>query len=176
MTVYGEPWRPSATPLQVLCLIGLMRCISYPSGALVAAHNRLGRETPIQLQAWLITAAGAFIGAQWGINGAAWGVLPGYAYLTVRLFRLAQGCVGGRPRELGAALRPALMLNLPLLLFLSGTRLLWPEATSSHPALSLLLLGGAAGLGYCLLFLYLPVPALATEVHRWKQRLRLSRR
>jgi O-antigen/teichoic acid export membrane protein len=175
VTVYGAPWRPSATPLQVLCLIGLMRCVSYPSGALVAAHNRLARETPIQIQAWLITAAGAFIGAQWGINGAAWGVLPGYAYLTLRLFRLAQSCVKGRPRELAGALTPALLLSLPLLLFFLAARLLWPDATSRHPAGSLLLMGSVAGLGYCLLFLYLPIPALAAEALRWKRQLHLTR-
>ena len=46
--VYGANWLQSATPLSILSLGGVFVCIGHPSGAVLAAHNWLGREIVIQ--------------------------------------------------------------------------------------------------------------------------------
>ena len=175
VTIYGSKWVGTALPLQILALSGLFRIISSPSGALIAAQNRLGHEIRIQIETWILLVIGCFIGLHWGIVGIAWGILPSFAYLALRLAWLANECVRGTFSELFHSLIPALLLNSALMGILLIVHTVLPSGTSSdRPAIYLLTMSGIGGAAYILLFLFAPIPALASESLRWKQKLRLS--
>ena len=173
--VYGEKWIATALPLQILAAAGLFRIISSASGALIAAQNRLGHEMKIQIETWILLAAGCIFGLQWGIVGVSFGILPSFVYLALRLSWLANQCVGGNYMELLHSLVPATILNAALMVVLLIVHTLMPAGISTdNPATYLLTMSGVGGASYIVLFLYAPIPALAKESLRWKSRLKLT--
>ena len=174
VTVYGNKWLETALPLQILALSGLFRIISSASGAVIAAQNRLGHEVRIQIETWILLVTGCFVGLPWGIVGIAWGILPSFAYLALRLAWLANECIRGSFPELFHSLFPALLLNSALMGTLLIVHFVLPSgASSDQPAIYLLTMSGIGGTVYALLFLFAPVPTLASESSRWKQKLKL---
>ncbi len=170
--VYGEKWLPSAVPLQLLTLVGIFRCLTKPSGAVIAAQNKLGKEIKIQLESMVLFIAAALIGIQWDIVGVAAALLPCYLYFTMRMINLANNCINGRYTDLFKALTPALILNTLLFVLLLIVDSALPKTLSSiHPGLYILLLGLAGSIFYTVLFFFLPISALATEKERWKKQL-----
>ena len=67
VVAFGEKWIASAEPLQILSIASLLQCIENPCGAVLAAHNRLGRELIIQLASWVFVIIASIIGLQWTI-------------------------------------------------------------------------------------------------------------
>jgi hypothetical protein len=144
------------------------------SGAAVAAQNRLGKELLIQAESWFLLVTGCVLGLHWGIVGVAYGILPSIVYLSLRLSRLANRCLNADLRDLVNCLKPALLLNTSMSILLFITSSLLPDSLhSAQPVLYMLIMGGIGGLSYTLLFLYAPIPALATESLRWRRRLHL---
>lgn len=175
LVVYGPQWGASAVPLQILAIAGLCRSISTPSGAVVAAQNRLGYEMRIQLETWLLLAIGCLIGVRWGFVGVAWGVLPSFIYHALRMSWLANKCIRGRFTDLLRALYPALVLNLGLAIALLIAHLSLPaDLRTNQTAVYLLAMSAVGGLAYGIFFLYAPIPTLATESGRWKRKLGLA--
>lgn len=174
VTVYGQKWIDSGLPLQILAFVGFFRTISIVSGAVIAAQNRLGYELLIQAENWILLVIGCVLGLNWGIVGVAYGVLPSIIHLSLRLAQLAnQQLKAGFP-DLIRSLKPALLLSTALIIILTITDLLLPDSLQSdQPGFYILAMGSAGGLCYSLLFLFAPIPALATESLRWKKRLRL---
>lgn len=174
--VYGEHWRASAVPLEILAPLGLLYCIGHPCGAVLAAKNRLGGEIVVQIVTWMIVALGTYFGLQWGLTGVAAGIVLSQIYSTVHMYLLAIQCIPARLVDLLHALGPSLLLNTIMLgaliisdvLFLSDYR-------QESPSIYLLTSIGIAGLAFSLAFLFLPIPAIAEESQRWKKFLRLSR-
>jgi O-antigen/teichoic acid export membrane protein len=172
--VYGPSWAAAATPLQILAVTGVFRCITNPSGAVIAAQNRLGAEFRIQLEVWLVLAIGVWQGLKWGIVGVAWGLLPSFLYGSIRMFFLARRCVGGGIPQLLKALTPALGLCSWLAAVLVLVDRLLPSGwDAERPLLYLLAMGGIGALAYTGAFLYAPIPALKGERERWRRRLHL---
>ncbi|MDA9981296.1 lipopolysaccharide biosynthesis protein [Gammaproteobacteria bacterium] len=173
--VYGQKWSGTALPLQILAATGLFRLISDPSGAVIAAQNRLGYEIRIQIETMILLAIGCLAGLRWGIVGVAIGVLPSFVFLALRLAWLANNCINGSFRDLARSLTPALKLNAILFVVLAMTHQLLPTTLKvEQPALYLCGMTFTGALVYSLLFLYAPVPALAAESMRWKRKLRLT--
>jgi len=175
VTLYGAKWIDSALPLQILSLSGLFRCISNPSGAVVAAQNRLGYEIRIQTETWVILAIGCLAGIRWGIPGVAWGILPSNVYLALRMSWLANTCIHASFTDLLHSLLPAFVLNSILMAVLFAVYVLLPTGLkSSQPALYVLIMTSVGGLAYICSFMYIPIPALSSEALRWKRLLRLA--
>lgn len=170
LTVYGSKWQQTVIPLQIFTLTGLFRCITNPSGAVIAAQNRLGHEIRIQLEVWAILIAGCVIGIQWGIIGVAWGILPSFIYRTVRLSWLANCCIGGRYYELLKALSPGLLLNgvLASSCWLTDIGLVKLSIDVQSPSY-MLIMATVGAVVYLLSFLFLPIASLQSEVKRWKK-------
>ena len=79
--VYGAKWVPSADPLRIVSLAGLLICIGHPCGAVLAAMNRLGREVWIHIAQGVLVSVACYYGLKHsGISGAAWGVFAGIAF------------------------------------------------------------------------------------------------
>jgi len=173
--IYGEKWVASSMPLQILAIAGLLRCISIPSGAVVAAQNHLGKEIRIQIETLLLFIIATLIGLHWGIIGIATALLPCYLYSTLRMVNLTNKCIHGQFSDLLIALKPALILNIPLFIVLLAIDIIIPESFSTtHPGQYLLSMVMSGGLVYIILFLFIPLHALKAEQDRWKRLLRFK--
>ncbi len=173
--IYGEKWIEAAVPLQILTLAGMLRCLTNPSGAVIAAQDKLRKEIQVQIETLLLFALAAFIGIQWGIIGVATAIIPCYLYLALRMTSLANSCINGGFLDLIKALQPALLLNSFLFIILTLTDMVVPESlNSSNPGLFLLTMISSGVLTYVVIFLFLPNSTLKSEQDRWKKWLRFK--
>ena len=171
--VYGANWLQSATPLSILSLGGVFVCIGHPSGAVLAAHNWLGREIVIQAITLALVAIACVVGIHWGLVGVSWGLLAAWAYSTLHMNWLASRCIGAKFKELFLSLGPGALLNaiLCIALFLID-QLVPPHLREQVPVVYLLLMSAGGATVFALCFLFLPIPALASESAKWRKALR----
>ena len=174
---YGPAWLAAVEPLKILAVSMLFHCIAAPSGALIAAQNRLGEELRIQLECLVLIAVGCIIGARWGIVGVSWAMLLSFFYHCLRMVSIANRCIDGKYSEIWSALQPSVILNgILILALLLADSLLPNNFAVAYPLYYLLLMAGIGGLSYSAAFLYMPVKGLESEVCRWKDRLGLTAR
>jgi len=167
--VYGPHWIGAAAPLQILVLAGIFHCVSWPSQAVIAAQNRLGAELRIQIGYGIMLTAGCLASVNWGMRGIAWTVVVLMGYQAGRLYFLACHLLEAQAVHLFAALRPALLLNALLFATLALVHFALVEIQLQLHSVSYLLFMTFSGvLIYALGFLFLPIPALASEAQRWK--------
>lgn len=177
VTVYGEKWLLSALPLQILSIGGLFRCITNPSGAVMAAQNLLGTEIKIQLIALIMTAAGVSYGVlHESLLLISLGLLPSIIFLSITLSYFALRQLNASYKDLFRALKPALKLNIFLALTLAITHI---EIQIYLPNIQtfqyLIILSASGGIVYGSLFLFYPIRELEQESKRWKKLFRLTR-
>lgn len=170
--VYGEKWLPAAEPLQILALTGLV-LVSNPSGAVLAAQNRLGRELRVQLEILALLALAVYIGLSWGFSGVAWATVPVHFYFQFRMALLALDCLNASFANLFKSLAPAYLLGGILFLTLAFTDTLISHWRSSATGMYLLVMICVGGGAFGLSFLYLPIALLEAEASRWKQKFGL---
>ncbi|PWB59919.1 MAG: lipopolysaccharide biosynthesis protein [Nitrosomonadales bacterium] len=175
--VYGEKWLPSATPLAIISLSGLIFCIGHPCGAVLAARNLLGREVLIQAATWAFVSIAALIGLHFGgLAGVAWAVVASHLFSTSLMYKLSSKSVQGSLRDLINAIAPGLLLNALMLAVLWVLDLVLPAGFQEQQQAAYLLLSAMVGaLTYGMGFLYLPIAALGEESLRWRKTLRLAR-
>lgn len=173
--VYGPKWLPTAAPLAVLSIGGLFACIGYPSGAVLAARNWLGREIFVHLTQTGLYVVACLVGFRWGLSGAAWGILLSDVFSVFYIAYLAGRCLSSTPGQLARSLVPGVLLNLLLCATIALVDLLLPQNFSDRRPLEYILITfGAGALTYILTFLYIPIPALAAEASRWRKTLGLD--
>ena len=171
--VYGPKWIATAEPLAILSIGGLFACIGYPSGAVLAARNWLGREIFVHLTQTVLYSAACVIGIRWSLPGVAWGILVSDVVSVFYIAYLASRCLKFSLVQLARTLLPGLLLNLLLcgaLLLIDS--LLPSDFGNALPLLYILTMSACGALIYTLAFLFLPIPALASEASRWKKALR----
>lgn len=171
--LYGEAWVGAAMPLSILTLAWPFWLMDNLSGSVLAAHNWLRRELPVQIAALLLLTLAVWFGAQlYGLAGVASGVVAVSVFSGLAMHRLAIKCLHARWRDFLLALLPAVLLNGILALTLWGAHhLLAPLPDLPYVA-------AMAGIGatvYALGFLFIPLPALIDEQNRWKVKLGLPR-
>lgn len=173
--VYGHKWVAAAAPLQIIALGGLFYCILHPCGAILAAHNRLGRELLVHGTATVITGLACYIGLEWGLIGVACGVLAGHFYTTALLFWLVTRTIRTGLSDLMLAIVPGLILGSVLILTLIVTHKLLPShLADSHPGLYVFTCALSGGFAYCTAFLFIPIQSISSETSRWKNILGFS--
>jgi teichuronic acid exporter len=172
--VYGEKWLAAAQPLSILSLAGILACIGYPSGAVLAARNWLGREVFVHIAQTAFFALACVIGIQWGLTGVAWGILFSEVLSVLFMALLVRSCLHSSLRRLAVSLIPGAFLGLVLCGALMLMDLLLPYGFSqARPFQYMLLMSAWGALIYGSAFLFLPLPPLADEAMRWKKALRL---
>lgn len=171
--LFGHRWADSAAPLVILSLAAPFMIVENLSGAVLAARNWLDRELVAQIIMIAVAGTGIMLGLPYGMEGVAAGMALALLYMSIHMFWLARRCLQARWRDLGRAFVPALLLNgiLAAALWLVDAGL--PGTLRSNGSLYVILMAAAGGLVYALGFLYLPIPALASESARWKIKLRL---
>ena len=175
VVVYGSHWADTAGVLAILAPLGFLYCLGHPSGAVLAAADRLGREMIVHFLTWVLVAVGVYVGIGRGIEGAAWGVVISQIYSNVHMYYLATQCFEVRLRDVLNAVLPSLTLNAILLCALFAVDLALPSRyAETVPAVYLALSVVAGALAYALAFLFLPLKPLADESKRWRSVLRLG--
>jgi teichuronic acid exporter len=170
--VYGEKWIPVAEPLTILAMAGLFLNVLHPCAVLLDAQNRLSQEMVALAVRLIFTIAACLIGLEWGLIGVAWAILATHVFSASYYYLLVLRTIPTRPAELLDAITPALILNTVLYSALAATHYALGELRTTLPSLYLLLMIFSGGLTYLTAFLFLPIPALRTEVMRWRQKLR----
>lgn len=172
--VYGTKWIDSAEALEVLAVMGLL-LVANPSGAVIAARNRIGREIWLQLETFPVLIIGVLIGINWGLTGVAWAIVANHIYGSLRMANMALSCLKSGFRRLFMALAPSYLLNLILfIVLLSGDVLLFTEIRNTHPGGYLVGMTLLGSLTYAIAFLYMPISEIASEANRWKNKLKLT--
>ena len=173
--VYGPKWLAAAEPLAILSIGGLFACIGYPSGAVLAARDWLGREVFVHITQTLLYAAACIIGVRWGLAGVAWGILLSDVFSVFFIAFLVSRCLKSTFIQLAASLTPGVLLNLLLCGTLLLVDLMLPHGFSDARPLSYILIISASGASiYVSAFLFMPIAALSAEASRWKKTLRMS--
>lgn len=176
VVVYGEHWHQAAPVLQILAPLGLLYCIGHPCGAVLAATNRVGREVVVHVITWMIVAIGCYVGLEWGLAGAAFGIVLSQIYSTVHMYYLATRCFRCSAIDLIHATAPVLSLNAILLVTLIVVDLLVPTTFRAEwKAAYVLIATSAAALAYLVALLTLPFGSLASEAARIRRLLHQSR-
>lgn len=73
--VFGEQWRGAVVPTQLLLVAGIFRVMTNPGGALIKGLGRIYAEVWCQAIYAAALGAGAWYGANWGVEGVAVGVV-----------------------------------------------------------------------------------------------------
>lgn len=175
VTLFGQRWGDSAAPLVILSLGAPLMMIENLSGAVLAARSWLGRELVAQLTMIAVTASAILIGLPYGMTGVATGMVIALLYMSTHMFWLAKLSLDARWADLARAFTPAALLNTILASTLWIADRLVPPSIQSVDALYILFMAAAGGLAYAVCFLYLPIPALASETSRWKVKLKLTK-
>lgn len=173
--VYGDKWLPAVEPLQIMAMAGLFYCVEHPCGAVLAAQNRLGREIIVHLLVVVGLGLGLVVGFRWGLSGAAWAVFVIMGLKAPIMYRLAAQCFQHSYRDLLVAVAPGVRLNVLLVasLFLADC-VLPTDWHRLHPVLYMAIVGIWGTTVYLVGFVAWPVPALRSEVLRFRKVLGLS--
>lgn len=169
LVVYGEKWLGAAEPLQVLALSGLL-LIGNPSGALIAAHNKLEKEIWVNVETWLVLIGVCWFGSNWGIVGVSWSIVVHRIYNNMRMFMLARVRVDAGYGDLIKALTPGYMMNLALWVVLWAADVFiadWFGVAS--PVIYMLAMVAAGVAAYAFIFLVLTPQSLRSEADKWKK-------
>ena len=169
--VYGEKWLPSATPLRILTMSGLLYIISRPCGAVLMAQNRLTQEMIAQAAITIYAIIACFIGLHWGLEGVSWGFLATVVFSTTYFYILVYRTIPTRVADLLRSLTPGLLLNVLLFLVLAIIDSATGDLSKTDPAFYVLLIVIPGSLAYVAAFLLLPIPALGSEADRWRQKI-----
>ena len=174
VTVYGENWAPAGEALGILAFGSAFAIIESLSGAVLAARNWLDRELFPQVTMVGAVSAAILLGLPYGLPGVAAGLVLARLYMSIHMFWLAKTALKARWSDLARAFHPAFVLNFALVAALIATETALPDTVRSTDWLYVLIMTMVGGTVYGVCFLYLPLPALATEAQRWKVRLRLA--
>lgn len=169
---YGEQWLPAAEPLSILVLAGVFRTLSFPCAALLAAQNRLSQEMVALGVNLLVVSTAAFVGVRWGLTGVAWAIVGSQVFGAIYFYALAYRIIPTRLRDLFQAIRPGLLLNVPLIAVLAATHFALVHLAVDSRLLYVLAMAIVGALFYSVAFLYLPIPEIGTEAARWRYVLR----
>jgi teichuronic acid exporter len=141
----------------------------------LAARSWLGKELVAQVIMIGVASVAILVGLPYGLTGVATGMIFALLYLTLHMFWLAKQSLDARWIDLVRAFMPAMLLNAILIATLWLASRVIPPSIQSVDALHVLFMTAVGGLVYAICFLYLPIPALASETARWKVRLKLAK-
>jgi O-antigen/teichoic acid export membrane protein len=143
----------------------------FISGGLVlASQNRMTQEVGAEAVGLVVSVIACLIGLEWGLAGVAWALVGSAVFYTVYIYVLVHRTIPIRVVDLFRAMIPALLLNSLLAAALFAAHSGLATLGTVHPVLYLAAMVATGGIVYGAAFLYLPIPALQTEVGRWRER------
>ncbi len=167
--VYGEKWVAAAEVMEILLGMGVFLVILGPCGTLLDAQNRLTQEMVVLIVRLGVTLGAIYVGLNWDLAGVAWALLLVTMFSAVVYYSLASRVIRTNLRDLLRSLTPGLALAGVMFAVLAVVDAMLGNGVRQYPWIYLLGMGGAAGVTYVTAFLFLPIPALHSEAHRWRQ-------
>jgi PST family polysaccharide transporter len=126
--LFGEKWRPSVVPFQLLCAAGALKISNVYGGAGAAARGWIWPKVWRQMVQLTCIVVGVYLASAWGINGASGAVLAS----TVIMFVLTQSLLRAAT---GLSWRDLLQPHVPgVVLAVTATALLWAMDAAMRPA------------------------------------------
>jgi PST family polysaccharide transporter len=121
--LYGRTWAPAAAPLQIFCVVGLLRVLALPAGAVALASGQVYAEMRRQAiyTVWLLL--GSLVGSRWGVSGVASGVATAIVFKYLASSALSLRLSGARWRQYLAAQAPGVILAGLVFVVAMATRL-----------------------------------------------------
>jgi O-antigen/teichoic acid export membrane protein len=134
--VYGDQWRSSILPFQILCLAGAFRMSSAYASAVTQAQGRIWSEIARSSVYVTLVVAGAWLGAAWGIAGVAVGVAIANCVMSLLMQTLVCKLTDLRWREVFGPQLPALCIAGVFAVVMLGVQsaftAIWPDAIEWH--------------------------------------------
>ena len=172
--VYGESWLGAVEVLEILAFLGVIFCVGYPAGAILAAQDWLGREIYMQLISWVILIVGCYVGLEWGVTGVALAVIVSRLYSVAHIFWLVHKCIGVKLKQLFESFQSGLMLNFILFFVFYGIDFLFFEfGIGSRSWVYFFGMVMVSVLVYVFIFLFARLKGLGDESLRWRKVLRI---
>ncbi len=171
--IYGENWLGAEFPLRIFCLIGVLRCLVIPSGAVIAARDKLKIDILLQLISLVLLLIGILIGLRWGLNGMILGTIPSIVFYCISSVQLASKTLHLKPLDVIKAVAPAMKLSIGMTITIFWFNLFIFGGTIPYDSwskfCSLISIGGIIYSGS---FLWFTPKGLELEAKKWKNSLR----
>lgn len=167
--VYGEKWLAAAGPMSILTVAGVFLNVIYPCGVVLAAQNKLRRESVALFINLLVTIGACVIGLNWGLQGVAWGMVLSNILLATHFYILVYGTLQTRVSDLFRAATPGIALSMLLFSLLAITHIVLGDLKKDAPFLYLLAMTLVGAPSYAAAFLFIPNRALESEAAKWRQ-------
>ncbi len=110
--LYGDQWRPSVLPFQILCVAGALRVSRAYASSATQAQGQIWSEI-MRLSIYVaLVVLGAWLGAMWGIVGVAVGIAIANLVMSVLMQGLVCKLLELRWREAIEPQLPALFISI----------------------------------------------------------------
>jgi O-antigen/teichoic acid export membrane protein len=138
--VFGPEWIGAAAPFQILCVGGLLHCMSGLADSLARAKGAVYWKFACHSVYAACVFSGSLIGSRWGIKGVAVGVVIAITVIYLLMAQLTTRLIGASWKEYILCQAPGAILGVVVMAFvITVTYLL----RSAHLP-SLVILAGAA--------------------------------
>lgn len=166
--VYGPKWSDAGAPMSTLTVVGFFLNFALPSSVLLAVRNRLTGEMVATAINIPIMATACFVGLQWGLVGAAWGVVLAQSIHAMQLYALVLKAIPTKAADLLRAAAPGLTLAGLTFAFLALVDAALGDRRTTQPLIYLLAMWTLGGAFAVAAFFTVPLPALRSEAARWR--------
>jgi PST family polysaccharide transporter len=106
--VLGPQWVPATPVISIIALTAALQSLTTTTGSLYAVTGRSDIWLWWGVGSAIVTIACYAIGANWGIEGVAWGFLAGIALLTYPAFKIPFRLIGLQVRQLLRSIAPVI--------------------------------------------------------------------
>ena len=160
--VYGDQWRPSVLPFQILCLAGALRVSRAYASAATQAQGQIWSEIARLSIYVVLVVVGAWLGSMWGIVGVAVGIAVANLVMSILMQGLVCQLLGFRWREPLEPQVPALYLSAIVVATMLAGVFVFDLLRDSPPDWERLLVKLVAG-GAASLYLFLRPPWVSVK-------------
>ncbi len=120
--VFGQKWTPAILPIQILCVMAVIRSISVTVGPLLRSKGRPDIELKLDLVRVALLVVALLIGVRFGTVGVALGVSAVAAIIWLPRQIFANRLIGLKMRDYLTSLRPAAFGSVVMALILLAFR------------------------------------------------------
>ena len=145
--MYGDQWRPSVLPFQILCVAGALRVSRAYASSATQAQGQIWSEIARLSIYVVLVVLGAWLGSSWGIAGVAVGIGIANVAMSVLMQGLVCRLIDLRWREAIAPQIPALYISAIVVAAMLAADLLLSlirDSPADWERLAVKVLGGGA--------------------------------
>lgn len=137
--IFGQAWEPAVVLVQILVVMGLLKCLSNPLGSVLLAKGRADVGFWLNVATTAVTVAVLVVAVRWGTSAVAWGhTLVNLLFFFVELWIIERIVAMRWPGYFARLARPSLASGA-MAAAVAGTYAL-VERAGMHGAVELVLL------------------------------------